>query len=75
MHANHGTGRTEDVDKELGNIEGFAEDFDYKTPARGVATHVYASFEPSLKGRSFLSPFALLCPLYYRSELISSSRE
>ena len=35
---------TEDVDKELGNKEGFAEGFDFKTPARGVATHVYASF-------------------------------
>ena len=53
--------RTEDVDKELGNKEGFAEGFDFKTPARGVATHVYASFEPILKGRSF--PLCLLCSL------------
>ena len=45
--------QTQDVDKELGNKEGFAEGFDIKTPARGVATHVYASFEPSLKGLSF----------------------
>lgn len=49
--------RTEDVDKELGNKEGFVEGFDFKTPARGVATHVYASFEPSLKGRSFPTCF------------------
>ena len=53
--------RIEDVDKELGNKEGFAEGFDFRTPARGVATHVYASFEPSLKGRSF--PLCLLCTL------------
>ena len=41
--------RPEDVDKELGNKEGWAEGFDFKTPARGVATHVYAAFEPTLK--------------------------
>ncbi|KAI4156773.1 MAG: hypothetical protein LQ340_000030 [Diploschistes diacapsis] len=37
------------VDKELGNKEGFSAGFDFKTPERGVATHVYAAFEPSLK--------------------------
>ena len=42
--------RIENVDKELGNKEGFAEGFDFKSPERGVATHVYAAFEPSLKG-------------------------
>ena len=40
----------ENVDRELGNKEGFTEGFDFKTPERGVATHVYAAFEPSLKG-------------------------
>lgn len=44
--------RTEDLDKELGNKEGWAEGFDFKTPARGVATHVYAAFEPTLKSQS-----------------------
>ncbi|KAK2060032.1 WW domain-containing oxidoreductase [Colletotrichum caudatum] len=36
------------VDRSLGNKEGWAE-FKWKTPDEGVATHVYASFEPSLK--------------------------
>ena len=61
--------RAEDVDKDLGNKEGFAEGFDVKTPARGVATHVYASFEPSLKGLSF--PF-MLNAFSCQVELISS---
>ena len=43
---------TEDLDKELGNKEGWAEGFDFKTPGRGVATHVYAAFEPTLKSQS-----------------------
>lgn len=38
------------MDRELGNKEGFADGFDFKPPERGVATHVYAAFEPSLKG-------------------------
>ena len=59
--------QTEDVDKELGNKEGFAEGFDIKTPARGVATHVYASFEPSLKGLSF--PF-IFNAFSFQAELI-----
>lgn len=46
------TWRAEGVDKELGNKEGFSAGFDFKTPERGVATHVYAAFEPSLKGQS-----------------------
>ena len=45
--------RKEDVDKKLGNKEGFTEGIDFKTPARGVATYVYAMFEPRLKGYSF----------------------
>ncbi|KAL8785851.1 MAG: hypothetical protein Q9195_008475 [Heterodermia aff. obscurata] len=40
----------EAVDRELGNAEGWSAGFDFKTPARGVATHVYAAFEPTLKG-------------------------
>ena len=47
---------TENMDKELGNKEGFTEGFDFKTPERGVATHVHAAFEPSLKGLSFEKP-------------------
>lgn len=47
------TERTEEVDRELGNKEGFEGGLDYKTPARGVATHIYAAFEPSLKGLYF----------------------
>ncbi|KAL6899932.1 hypothetical protein GGI43DRAFT_427645 [Trichoderma evansii] len=39
------------VDKSLGNAEGWA-DFKWKTPERGVATHIYAAFEPSLKERN-----------------------
>ena len=42
--------RTEQLDKELGYKEGWEEGFEFKTPARGVATHVYATFEPSLRG-------------------------
>lgn len=52
--------RTEGLDKELGNKEGWAEGFNFKTPARGVATHVYAAFEPTLKGQSF-TPISLHC--------------
>jgi hypothetical protein len=37
------------VDQALGNAEGWGG-FQWKTPERGVATHIYAAFEPSLKG-------------------------
>ena len=46
------------ADRLLGNAEGWATGFDFKTPDRGVATHVYAAFEPSLKGTTVV-PFAL----------------
>ncbi|TDZ60716.1 Short-chain dehydrogenase TIC 32 [Colletotrichum trifolii] len=39
------------VDRSLGNKEGWAE-FKWKTPDQGAATHVYAAFEPSLKGNN-----------------------
>ncbi|KAL8725887.1 MAG: hypothetical protein Q9181_006247 [Wetmoreana brouardii] len=39
----------EAVDREQGNAEGWSEGFDSKTPARGVATHVVAAFDPALK--------------------------
>lgn len=35
------------VDQELGNSEGWSE-FDFKTPSRGVATHIVAAFDPTL---------------------------
>lgn len=38
------------ADRLLGNAEGWLTEFDFKTPDRGVATHIYAAFEPSLKG-------------------------
>ena len=44
---------TEDLDQGLGNKEGWAEGFDFKTPVRGVATYVYTAFEPTLKSQSF----------------------
>lgn len=34
----------------LGNAEGWKKEFSPKTLDQGVATHVYASFDPSLKG-------------------------
>ncbi|EGX92248.1 short-chain dehydrogenase, putative [Cordyceps militaris CM01] len=37
-----------DADRSLGNKEGW-EDFKWKTPDQGAATHVFAAFEPSLK--------------------------
>ncbi|KAL7806852.1 putative short-chain dehydrogenase [Trichoderma aethiopicum] len=37
------------ADRLLGNAEGWLTGFDFKTPDRGVATHIYAAFEPSLK--------------------------
>jgi hypothetical protein len=37
------------ADKMLGNAEGW-KGFSPKTLDQGVATHVYASFDPSLKG-------------------------
>ncbi|EHK45986.1 hypothetical protein TRIATDRAFT_264467 [Trichoderma atroviride IMI 206040] len=36
------------LDKSLGNI--IWDEIPWKTPERGVATHIYAAFEPSLKG-------------------------
>lgn len=39
------------VDQSMGNAEGW-EEFKWKTLGQGVATHVYAAFEPSLKGIS-----------------------
>lgn len=45
----------EAVDRELGNAEGWWEGFDFKTPTRGVTTHIVAAFDPALKGT--LSPF------------------
>ncbi|KAL7900558.1 hypothetical protein HDV64DRAFT_267603 [Trichoderma sp. TUCIM 5745] len=36
------------LDKNLGNV--IWDDIPWKTPERGVATHIYAAFEPSLKG-------------------------
>ena len=42
------------MDKEPGNKEGFAEGFGFKMPARGITMHVYALFEPSIKGLSLL---------------------
>ncbi|KAJ8119724.1 hypothetical protein ONZ43_g3389 [Nemania bipapillata] len=36
------------VDRGLGNMEGWA-DFKWKTADQGVATHVYAAFDPNLK--------------------------
>ncbi|KAI1153714.1 WW domain-containing oxidoreductase [Nemania diffusa] len=36
------------VDRSLGNKEGWA-DLKWKTPDQGVATHVYAAFDPNLK--------------------------
>lgn len=35
----------------LGNSEGWRDGFKFKTLERGVATHIYAAFEPSLKGK------------------------
>lgn len=35
----------------LGNSEGWRDDFKFKTLERGVTTHIYAAFEPSLKGK------------------------
>ncbi|KAH8895933.1 NAD(P)-binding protein [Thozetella sp. PMI_491] len=37
------------ADKALGNAEGWNIEFKYKSQQRGIATHVYAAFEPSLK--------------------------
>ena len=44
---------SETIDKELGNAEGWAEGFQRKDPAHGVATHVFAAFDPSLKGKLY----------------------
>lgn len=40
---------TGSADKALGNREGWKE-FDTKPLERGVATHIYAAFDPALKG-------------------------
>jgi hypothetical protein len=41
------------ADKALGNREGWKE-FDAKPLERGVATHIYAAFDPALKGMLFM---------------------
>lgn len=43
-----------DADRALGNKEGWSS-FEWKTPDHGAATHVFAAFEPSLKGASATS--------------------
>ncbi|KAL8826057.1 MAG: hypothetical protein Q9170_007555 [Blastenia crenularia] len=40
------------IDRELGNSEGWSEGFDFKSPSRGVATHIVAAFDPTLKDRT-----------------------
>ncbi|QIW97617.1 hypothetical protein AMS68_003135 [Peltaster fructicola] len=40
------------IDRFMGNFEGWKESFDYKTPERGVATHVFAAFSPELKSHN-----------------------
>ncbi|KAL7961241.1 hypothetical protein V8C34DRAFT_312051 [Trichoderma compactum] len=39
------------VDRMLGNSEGWRDGFKCKTLERGVATHIYAAFEPSLEDK------------------------
>lgn len=41
------------ADKTLGNREGWG-DFEAKSLDQGVATHVYAAFDPDLKGMVFI---------------------
>lgn len=43
--------QTENADRSLGNREGWS-DFKPKPLERGAATHIYASFDPSLKGKT-----------------------
>ena len=47
------------VDREMGNEEGFDTGlfFDFKTIQRGVATHIYAAFDPNISGMT--RPFAI----------------
>ena len=47
------------IDRQLGFACGWRDwsTFQYKTPDEGVATHVKAAFEPSLKGK--IDGFAL----------------
>lgn len=42
-------GLTEAMDRQLGNGEGWRE-FNIKTLECGAATHVYAAFDPELRG-------------------------
>jgi hypothetical protein len=44
-------GLTGDADRAFGNAEGWL-DFKFKDAERGIATHVYAAFEPALAGKS-----------------------
>lgn len=37
-------------DRDLGNYQGDWDGFPMKTPSQGVATHIRAAFDPSLKG-------------------------
>lgn len=41
---------TGSIDRALGNPEGWVEGFNAKPMERGAATHIYAAFDPNLKG-------------------------
>jgi NAD(P)-dependent dehydrogenase (short-subunit alcohol dehydrogenase family) len=53
------------ADRALGNAEGWSE-FKYKTLDQGIATMLYAAFEPSLSGMHAGHPVP---PTYYPSRL------
>jgi hypothetical protein len=44
----------EAADKALGNPEGWAKEFNFKSQQRRVATYVYAAFDPILKSNPHL---------------------
>lgn len=52
----------------MGNAEGWAQ-FKLKTGEQGAATHVYAAFEPNLKGENE----SIVCLSMYGSLLIRST--
>ncbi|KAF8891620.1 hypothetical protein CPB84DRAFT_1374608 [Gymnopilus junonius] len=52
------------VDYAMGNLEAFHSDMNFKSMERGVATHIYAAFDPNLSGVGGLAIVVESCSIY-----------
>lgn len=60
------------ADKALGNPEGWATEFAFKSQQRGVATFVFAAFDPSLKCKHVTASPLLASPIFETDDFDSS---